>query len=162
MNKPKEKLYRKVNWIAHKHKGHGKFGSEYRYDRNTKGMDNFEGTHISIKKQKNGYDYTPLFRFLLSKVGEKWDEIYSEAKSRLDREDPIFWMVKFDNVQDMSPTFRCGESSSYSALTVDHDGLLKFIDEHALPWPPSCTCCTYTFNGRVITQDDYPPDYVKS
>ncbi len=159
MNKPKEKLYRKENWTAQKHKGHGKLGSEYRYDRNTKAMNNFEADHKSMKKMRHGYDYTPLFRFLFSKVGQLWDEVYSEAKSRLDKEGPIFWMVKFDNVHDMSPTFRCGENSFYSTLTVDKEGLLRFIDENALPWPPSCTCCTYTFNGKVITRDDYPEGY---
>jgi len=44
-------------------------------------------------RQQRGLDYTPLFFFLLSKIGQHWDEVYSEAISRLDRPDPIFWMV---------------------------------------------------------------------
>ena len=34
-----------------------------------------------------------MFKFLLSKVGADWDSIFSEAKRRLDKPEPIFWMV---------------------------------------------------------------------
>ena len=43
--------------------------------------------------RQNGLDYTPLFRFLLSKVGQDWDAVHSEAVARLDRQEPIYWMV---------------------------------------------------------------------
>lgn len=36
-------------------------------------------------KVKRGLDYTPLFRFLLAKVGMPWNEIHPEAIARLDR-----------------------------------------------------------------------------
>ena len=46
--------------------------------------------------QRHGYDYTPLFKFLLSRAGKNWDDVYSEAISRLDQEEPIWWMVAPD------------------------------------------------------------------
>jgi len=45
------------------------------------------------RDRQNGLDYTPLYRFLLSKVGEDFDEVYSEAVARLDRPDPVFHLV---------------------------------------------------------------------
>ena len=50
-------------------------------------------------KQQRGLDYTPLFKFLLKKVGSNWDDVYSEAVSRLDRPDPIFWLVAINENQ---------------------------------------------------------------
>ncbi len=41
----------------------------------------------------NGLDHTPLYKFLLSKVGQDWDDIYSEAVAWLDKDEPIFRLV---------------------------------------------------------------------
>ena len=82
MNRQKEQLYRKYNKLAigfHKNDR----GGEYKRERSSKEMKNFEGTHKPIGKTQGGYDYTPLFRFLLSKVGQNWDNVFSEAVSRL-------------------------------------------------------------------------------
>ncbi|WP_417700851.1 hypothetical protein [Pseudophaeobacter sp.] len=38
-------------------------------------------------------DHTPLYKFLLSKVGQDWDDIYSEAVAWLDKDEPIFRLV---------------------------------------------------------------------
>ncbi|WP_235213420.1 hypothetical protein [Amycolatopsis sp. MJM2582] len=45
------------------------------------------------RRARRGLDYTPLFRFLLGKVGADWDEVYNEAAARLDSPDPIHWLV---------------------------------------------------------------------
>jgi len=155
----KEPLYRKVNT-----KARGCWhdtGSEARYDRNTK-----EGISKKMSKdRKRGLDYTPLFRFLLSRIGKKWDEVYSEAKSRLDREEPIFWMVKL--YEEVPPpmlnvmtelhkklhfgSFRT-ENSTFSKLIVDENGLLQLKDSTLKneDFSPSCPCCTHTFNGKPL------------
>lgn len=58
-------------------------------------------------RARHGRDYTPLFRFLLSKVGGDWDAIHAEAVSRLDTPEPIFWLVAL-NEADRKPYVRIG------------------------------------------------------
>lgn len=143
MKKDIKPLYRKVNTKARN--VHHNFGSDAKYDRNTKA-----GLNKSMKQGvQRGLDYTPLYRFLLSKVGKDWDMIYSEAVSRLDSEDAIFHLVRRDN-SDSRPYITCGESSYYSTLFVDENNLLQIVDPtftNEKLWP-SCHCCTHTFNGK--------------
>ena len=161
MNREKEKLYRKENKRALHHRSNDP-GSEYRYERHSKVMNNFEGTHKSIKRTRGGYDYTPLYRFLLSKVGSNWDEVSSEAVSRVDIQEPIFYMVclepngAHESKRKSSGVVRIGESSQYSQLTVNEDGILIKVNPDAVPIPPSCRCCTHTFNGKVIKYVEEP------
>lgn len=152
-NTRKKPLYRRVNSRA---RGvcHGS-GQRASYARNTK-----SGPSVSMKSgQRHGLDYTPLFRFLLSRVGREWDSVYSEAKSRLDREDPIFWMVA-RTPEEEKDTVRVGESSYYSGLFVDADGMLQKVapDLGVERLNPQCPCCTHTFNGTRFTRrfDEYP------
>jgi hypothetical protein len=160
MNKQKEKLYRKENKRVLNHRSNDP-GSEYRYERNSKAMNNFEGTHKSIKRTRGGYDYTPLYKFLLSKVGSNWDEVFAEAVSRIDKQEPIWHLVELDpgtpGVRGSDTTIvRLGESTMYSALTVNEDRILVKIDPSARPFPPSCKCCTHTFNGKVLPYIEEP------
>lgn len=99
-------------------------------------------------KQRRGLDYTPLFMFLLSRVGSDWDSVYREAVERLDRPEPIFWLVAL-NEADRCAVVRLGESSYYSGLYVDEGGILQRVDPGLKPedLTPTCTCCTHTFNG---------------
>jgi hypothetical protein len=66
----KEPLYRKVNTRTrgvHHHKG-----GRARWERGTKAATQNEAQRGSMHAGgQNGLDYTPLFRFLLSKVGEE-------------------------------------------------------------------------------------------
>lgn len=138
----KEPLYRKVNTRA-RHIHHN-FGSEARYDRNTK-----KGMNKSMKKDvERGLDYTPLYRFLLSKVGKNWDEVHSEAVSRLDHEDPIYHLVARHEAEKKD-SVRCGESAYYSGLYVDENNTLQKVnpDLKNEDFFPGCHCCTHTFNG---------------
>lgn len=100
------------------------------------------------KGLQRGLDYTPLFKFLLSKVGCDWNEVHSEAVSRLDKEEPIFWLVAKD-FESSSEVVRTGESTYFSGLYVDEKGIIRIvnpdIDENTLK--PLCKCCTHTFNG---------------
>jgi hypothetical protein len=146
----KEPLYRKVNTQARN--VHHRQGGNYRDQRHReKAADAKYGA--MHREERRGLDYTPLFRFLLSKVGEVWDEVFSEAAARLDRSDPIFWMVALQGHQ-RPDYFRAGESSYYSGLYVDADNRLRVVNPELGPeqMTPSCPCCTHTFNGVPFTK----------
>lgn len=74
-------------------------------------------------KHLRDLDHTPLFRFLLSKVGTEWNAVFSEAVSRLDRTEPIFWLVARSE-PERKDYVRVGESTYFSGLYVDENGLL--------------------------------------
>lgn len=151
----KEPLYRKVNTRTHNVQHGG--GGAFRYARNTKREKANEATRGSMHaNRRNGRDYTPLFRFLLARVGHDWAEVHSEAVARLDTSEPIFWLVARAEAEK-KPCVRIGESSYYAGLYVDGDGKLAIVDpdlcvEHLTP---SCACCTHTFNGVPFTRP-YP------
>jgi hypothetical protein len=140
-------LYRSVNTRTHGVK-HGQ-GGDYRHERNAKSSQAAEPNRSSMhSKHRHGRDYTPLFRFLISRVGQPWDETYAEARSRLDTTDPIFWLVaKTEN--ERRAFVRVGESSYFSGLFVDEQGLLRLVNPALKPqdMQPTCTCCTHTLNG---------------
>jgi hypothetical protein len=149
MDRVKSKLYRKVNTKA---RGvHHNSGGDFKYSRNKKRETVEQAKGTMFGKKERGLDYTPLFRFLLSQVGSKWDDVFSEAKSRLDKTDPIFWLVAL-NKDDSTDYVRIGESSYYSGLYVDESGILQIFNASlkALDMKPFCKCCTHTFNGKVF------------
>lgn len=154
MLKEKKPLYRKVNTKALHHHHHT--GPDAKNQRNTK-----QGISRSMSKDKQrGLDFTPLYKFLLSKIGSNWDKVHSEAVSRIPigEEDAIYHIVykESDDYNKKLTLERgytlCGESSRYSLLVIDEDNKLalakpelKNEDIH-----PSCNCCTHTFNGKVL------------
>lgn len=146
MNRSKEPLYRKYNKLARGFR-HSSYGGDFRHERNSKELKNFEGSHLSIKRTREGFDYTPLFKFLLSRVGQDWDTVFSEAVSRLDKKEPVFWIVDMHYEPGDFGTVRTDESSYFSKLTVQN-GLLVLADPEAEPPAINCTCCTHTFNGK--------------
>ncbi len=152
MNREKKPLYRKVNTRA---RGvHHNFGGDYKHSRNKK-RDSLEQVKGSMHgKTERGLDYTPLFRFLLSKVGLDWNEVYSEATSRLDKPEPIFWIVAL-NEDDKEDYVRVGESTYFSGLYINSDGKLKLSNPElsAKDMTPACSCCTHTLNGKVFGTD---------
>jgi hypothetical protein len=160
----KEPLYRKENKTSLYTHYYVHTGEDFRHDRNTKKMKEFEGDKKPMNSGKYGYDYTPLMKFLISKVGKKWDDVYSEAISRLNDTEPIFWLVYLKptkNIvvrqEDSSYSYeltipkvvRVGESTYYHALTVDENGILVFVDKTETI-EPSCTCCTHSLDGKVV------------
>ena len=100
---------------------------------------------------QRGLDYTPLHRFLLSRVGKPWLETKSEAFSRIDDESQVWWMVAAPGEQRRD-CVRTGENSYYSGLYVDEEGILRVVDPEltAETFLVSCTCCTHTFNGERV------------
>ena len=143
-----EPLCRKVNTRT---RGvHHGGGHDYRHERNTKAEKAREGNLSSMHGGKqNGLDYTPLFRFLLSKVGQPWSAVHSEAVARLDREEPIWWLVARTEVERKG-IVRVGEASYYSGLFVDASGILAVVNPtiRIEDLEPTCSCCTHTFNGK--------------
>ena len=150
--KRKEPLYRKENKKSLSTKYYVVKGGSFRHERNTKEFLNNDAGHQPMHSGQFGRDYTPLYKFLLSKVGEVWDEVYSEAKSRLDKQDPIFYLVALHE-NERKEIVRCDASSYYSGLFVDDDGLLQIVNPNAVlsvkPYPFE----TLSFNGNVFTPE---------
>ncbi|NDY94054.1 hypothetical protein [Ideonella livida] len=148
----KAPLYRKVNTTARGVRHN--FGGEFRHDRHSKEAKASEKTRTSMGgKAQRGLDYTPLFRFLISKIGQDWTQVHSEAVSRLDREEPIYRLVA--KWPDQQRDFVCvGESSFFSGLFIDEANRLRAVNpemnESSLY--PYCKCCTHTFNGIRFTR----------
>jgi hypothetical protein len=148
----KEPLYRRVNTRARNvHHGHG---GDYRHQRNTKRERDSDETRGSMRQyQRRGLDYTPLFQYLLSKIGKDWGDVLSEAAARLDSTEPIFWMVARQR-HERQDYVRLGESTYYSGLYVDADNRLQAVNPELGPhnMEPFCSCCTHTFNGVRFTR----------
>ena len=145
-------LYRSFNSRTHGVR-HGSCRA-YRYERNTKSERNTLANRGSMHSHlRHGFDYTPLFRFLLSKVGHPWTKVFSEANARLDRPEPVFWMVALHE-SDKQEYVRTDENSYYSGLWVDEAGLLQKVNPQLTPelMDPFYDCCTHTFNGVVFAQ----------
>jgi hypothetical protein len=140
----KDLLYRRENTRTH---GVRHRGGNYKFSRHTKKESTTSRGSMHSKKQQ-GLDYTPLFRFLLSKVGQDWSEVHSQAVARLDRPNPIFWIVALNDA-DRKPVVRAGENSYYSGLYVDQDNRLALVDPELRleDMKPRCECCTHTLNG---------------
>lgn len=157
MNKQKEPLYRKVNTKARgvwHHKG-----LDAKHTRNTK-----DGLTKKMKQNvQRGLDHTPLYKFLLSKVGKPWVDTLKEAQSRLDKDEPIYSMVilgdDLSKIGDTTSGFFNYENSKFSTLIVDENGLLQKMKPELKneDFYPSCSCCTFTFNGTVLknTMEDF-------
>lgn len=145
----KEPLYRRVNTCARY--VHHNFGGEYRWSRQK--SDSLEGQGSMHAGKRRGRDYTPLSRFLLSRVGKDWTEVHREAVSRLDDEEPIFWLVARTEAEKR-PWVLVGESSYYSGLYIDENNCLAIVDPKLSveQMEPSCSCCTHTFNGVHFTR----------
>jgi len=151
MNNRFKPLYRKENKVSLSNKYNVSTGSEYRYQRHSKAFLNDDRNHKSMTSGKYGYDYTPLFKFLLSKIGSDWDKIYAEAKARLNDPAPIFWMVALQE-SDRRSIVRLGDSTYYSGLFVDDDGILAIVNPNigSSEFPDPRPGETISFNGLLL------------
>ncbi len=148
----KKPLYRKVNSKA-RGAWHGS-GGQFKWDRNTKRIkENESGRGSMHRKHQHGLDYTPLYRFLLSKVGCDWNEVHSEAVSRLDTQEPIFHLVA-RNEAEMRDRVGVDESTYFSGLFIDDKNRLAVVnpDLRIEDMKPYCPCCTHTFNGKPFVK----------
>ena len=146
----KKPLFRKVNTRTHGVR-HGCTRLAGR-DRNSKAAQVNPPMQAGMRQGlQHGLDYTPLFRFLVSRVGQVWDTVFSEAVGRLDQQEPIWHIVARSDLE-MQPMVRVGESSYFSGLYVDDDGVLAKVAPtlEAQSLQPFCVCCTHTFNGEAF------------
>lgn len=153
-------LYRKVNrkssWQNHNCQGKG---GNFSSQRNTKASKKFEGTHLRMIKRgagpDTGYDYTPLFHYLLMRIGDQWKDIYSDIKPRLNDTEPIFWIVSLaDDVSGEPEYVRLGEASYWSRLYVNPEGQLQKVNPELESIQPFCTCHTHSFNGKKLRTEE--------
>ncbi len=161
MKRKNKKLYRKRNthWRTGQLDRYFNYdGSEYRYSRHTKKtkrdiQNEVQREKIGTKnwwrkgviKREYYLDYTPLFMFLESQVGKRWDSVWKEALKRVDGNyKPILYIVRNVNKSGLvceMPTeidergdttrnnfTRAGEGSYYSDLMVDDDGILREVN----------------------------------
>ncbi|PTT86751.1 hypothetical protein DBR42_13080 [Pelomonas sp. HMWF004] len=145
-------LFRKVNTTAHG--VHHLDGGDFRDQRQDREPGQLDLARLPMHgRLRRGLDYTPLFRFLLSKVGEDWNAVHAEAVSRLDRSEPIFWLVARGPSEERD-CVRIGESSYFSGLKIDSEGRLQRVNPALGPesLAPDCKCCTHTFNGIRFTR----------
>lgn len=148
----KSPLFRKVNSKA-RNARHGN-GGEARWNRNVKGTAENPSHFLKVKSNhRHGLDYSPLFKFLISRVGKPWASTHSDATSRLDKEEPIFWLVAKSKAEARE-LVRIGDSSYYGGLFVDEDGILQQVDPDvtASDFLPGCPCCTHSYNGTRLTR----------
>ena len=163
----KKPLYRKINKKTHNGWASYTFRKErYRFERGKK--QNYLPEHSPIKRSSSfttGYDYSPLYHFLLTHVGQVWGPVFQECQYRLDKLSPMTYMVVNVNehgiVVDNHPDgvlpdfFRC-EDSYWSTLWVDEKGILQFVNKDfnledivdTLKYPTKEF--TITWNGRPI------------
>jgi len=146
----KAPLYRRINTRA---RGVHTGGGEYAWSRHAKAEQRNDAPTGAMRGLRHGLDYTPLFRFLLSKVGAPWSEVHSEAVGRLDRAEPIFWLVA-PSKEGGKPLVRIGENTYWSGLFVDADGRLARVDPELQveDLTPGCPCCTHTLNGKAFSR----------
>ena len=137
--KEKAPLYRRETRGSYRNH-HLKETIHYRYVRHKK-----RGKKTTMKHAPDSgtnLDYTPLYRFLQSKVGKDWDAIYSEAVSRLPAEYPIWHIVKKDievvegiaqhknqKGEEVWAIIGIGESAYFHALYIDENNLLQVKNE---------------------------------
>lgn len=157
----KKPLYRKINTQTHHVHQHGPTPGNFRERRRDVNAQEGGRGKMNAKTQR-GLDYTPLYRFLVSKVGQPWDQVYGEAVGRLPPQgrDEVYLLVALEE-EDRKDVVRTGESSFFSGLFVDEQGLLQVVDPSVTPasMEPTCGCCTHTLNGVVLSRK-WPKGYV--
>lgn len=151
----KKPLFRKVNTRTHGVR-HGCGALQHR--QGVAGAARSEGMRAGLR---HGLDFTPLYKFLLSRVGKPWDEVFSEATARLPEEAAI-WHIVARSEHEEAPMIRVDESSYFSGLFIGDDGILAKVDPdlEAKNLRPFCSCCTHTFNGArfgLPFEDDQAP-----
>ena len=148
-------LYRKVNTRARGVRHNS--GPDSAWERGTKATLRAIADGVTqgkmVQGKERGLDYTPLYRFLLKNVGRPFDDVMAEALPRLPEEAPLWQIVH--PIRDGAPYIRrTGESSYWSGLFVDEDGVLQIVapDLRERDLVGRCQCCTHTFNGVPLSR----------
>lgn len=151
-------LYTKINNTCHGAKKH--MIEQKKYNRGKNEPLNLKSKMV---KRNHGIDFTPLFGFLRKNVGKKWDEIHSiilkRLPSNLSYDNPLNYSVlSYDAYLSLNEDdkkngyFRYGESTTFSQMYIDKNGILQYInpDLTVSDLKATCKCCTHTFNGKII------------
>lgn len=160
----KKPLWRKVNTCTYNVHHRSSFKE---YERGKK-EDLLTKSKMTIGRQ-HGIDLTPLFGFLRKNAGKKWDLVKSEALSRLpeyfSRNDPFeYSLISLEEFNDLTEDkiktcfFRYGESTYFSMLYIDKEGVLQLVNPNwnVTDLKPYCHCCTHTLNGKEVPRHLYP------
>lgn len=78
-------------------------------------------------KHRRGLDYTPLLRFLLSRVGSDWDGVYARRSPGSIAPIPSSGSSHGTSTSKREMV-RMGESSYYTGLYVDAAGILRVVN----------------------------------
>lgn len=108
--------------------------------------------HTPIKKRRKyiicfgdeSFDYTPLYKYLLTQVGQKWKKVVKYIRPRLNDMAPVESMVLNPNgnidiaklrwnlnprtVGKIPAIFDIDEDTWFSTLYVDKEGILQFVN----------------------------------
>lgn len=129
-------LYRKVNRkCLHCYDTKSK---HYRWQRNTKKEKKLLEDSISHGKMHKRpsmflgrkYDYTPMLMYVLNRVGEDVDKVYSDVCKRIEGEGKVLFnkMVSRKPKETLKDYFRYGEGSYYSQLYVDDENKIQKVN----------------------------------
>lgn len=129
-------LYRKVNRkCLHCYDAKA---SHYRWQRNTKKENKLIEDSVSHGKMhkrpsiftSHKYDYTPMIMYVLNRVGEDFDKVYSDVCKRIEGEGKVLFnkMVSKKPKEELNDYFRYGEGSYYSQLYVDDENKIQKIN----------------------------------
>lgn len=140
--------------------GHFKENKHYRHIRNKKktvieGEESVDTDTKMVRQRKDvrQLDFTPLYKYLQSKVGEDYDTVYSNVVERIPRNQRgvIDYIVMADNTGD--GVARLGESTYFRTLYVDENNKLQFVNkDYKQTVSKWCYMDTTTLDGKTITE----------
>lgn len=175
MNFKDKQLYRSANKSTYQNTLTEKTAKHFRYTRNTKIMSGSIVKRGKMQPNNNlGYDYTPLIKFLFSRLNQNFDITFSEINLILNNglhkpkvKTEILSMINVlvhkqviinDNIVNdnngniLSSFFRFGEATYYDSFYIDNDNNLKLIKDITKEifefCDYACHCHTHSYNGK--------------
>lgn len=155
----KKKLYRERNfrqrWDEYNY--HPKYSWKRHSKQAMKDLEN-EITHEGMTKSKHGdqgegYDYTPMFKFVLKHIGEDVDKIYSEVCRRTNERGKYLFnvLVSRKPKDELNPLLRLGETSFWSQLYVDENNKIQKVEPNMQgAWITYGGQWGQSFNGKSV------------
>lgn len=146
----------------------------YRWLRNKKPIVDCDGNEIlqskMTRKNKDGYDYTPLYQYLIKSVGRDFDLICKEVYPRIEDRSKIWDIIEKekiyfkDGVAYYLLNNECVDvtvhnsfnhwygTQDWSALYIDDNNILQFVDKNYRNFVNGKTCDweTVTLNGKKV------------
>lgn len=82
------------------------------------------------RKYRNGYDYRPLEEFIKSKIGEDWNDVYSEILTKIDKKNihDLKWILSYYAPRAMYDEFYVPRNKRgymlYDQIFIDIDNII--------------------------------------